>query len=89
MDPVRPRPATALLSSYTYHSPISAFTQRTYINAPTAADEVAPTPSSPASEVKDKKGKGKEKVRWIMGIDEAGRGPVLGASSFFLQALPP
>ncbi|KAL7409051.1 ribonuclease H-like domain-containing protein [Mrakia frigida] len=101
MDPVNPKPSTALFSSYTYHSPISSYTTSTYLEqeggqASTSSAQDAPPPPPTSSSSQDAttesaalsttsegtleaaKGKGKEKERWVMGIDEAGRGPVLG-----------
>lgn len=98
IDPVDPLPTGPLLRSYTYHSPISAYTRATYqlpseedLSAAASiparpASEDAPTEQSAASgsgtasQEQEPSAKGKEKERWVMGIDEAGRGPVLGTS---------
>ena len=98
MDPVNPKPATALFSSYSYQSPFSAYTTATYLDASSGssststkeeeAEEDAPPAAAPLEEDEDApalpdngKGKAKARERWVMGIDEAGRGPVLGSSA--------
>lgn len=97
MDPVVPRPISALHSSYTFHSPISDWTRSTYrlddgyndgdtnVSARSEPPEDGPNESKDAQttdRTESDKGEGKAKQRWIMGIDEAGRGPVLGKYLF-------
>jgi hypothetical protein len=90
MDPVI-LPSTPLFSSYTFHSPISSWTKETYRLNDALADTQEGLPEGEGGEETDGREnkvdgsldvKAKEKrERWVMGIDEAGRGPVLGELS--------
>lgn len=71
MDPIDPSPSHPLFQSYTYQTPISDYTRERYLAADTLPEAAPPL-------VEDEREAGSSRVRWIMGIDEAGRGPVLG-----------